>query len=299
MDIGVVFPQYEIGADPAGVRDFAQAAEGLGFAEILAFDHVLGAEHDRRDPPLSGPYTEEHEFHEPLVLFAYLSALTERIRFTTGVLVLPQRQVALVAKQAAQVAVVSGGRLRLGIGVGWNHVEYEALGSRFTDRGARSEEQVQVLRALWARDIVDLDGRWHRIDRAGIRPRPPEPIPILFGGLSSVAYERAARLGDGFLLTRVGGGHVSDEPTEPVENLVARGEEIRGLVRSNGRDEDAFQLAGRLNYRDGAEAWMRDVEALEAGHFASATVNMMSNDLQGPGAHIGALERFAREVDLR
>lgn len=202
MQIGVVFPQTEIGSDPLLIRDHAQTAEALGYSHILAFDHVLGAEHEGRQPPLWGPYTEHDAFHEPLTLFGYLSGLTHIIGLATGVLVLPQRQTALVAKQAAQVQLFSGGRLRLGIGIGWNYVEYEALDSNFRDRGRRQEEQVQVLRALWGEPSVDFQGDWHTIDRAGILPRPTERIHIWFGGFTDRARERAARIGDGFMFSR-------------------------------------------------------------------------------------------------
>jgi probable F420-dependent oxidoreductase len=149
--IGVVFPQVEIGADPGAIRDYAQAVEAMGYTHILVFDHVLGANPDRPGG-WKGPYTYRHSFHEPFVLFGFLAAATRLVELVTGILILPQRQTALVAKQAAAVDVLSAGRLRLGVGVGWNAVEFEALGERFTDRGKRIEEQIEVLRALWARD---------------------------------------------------------------------------------------------------------------------------------------------------
>src|SRR6185295_9430773 len=149
MDIGVVYPQIELGGDPTAVREIGRAVEDLGFDHLLAYDHVLGAVHTDRMPPLTGPYTERDPFHDPFVMFAYLAGLTERIQFATGVLILPQRQTALVARQAADVDLLSGGRLRLGVGVGWSHVEYEALGQNFRTRGAREEEQIDLLRRLF------------------------------------------------------------------------------------------------------------------------------------------------------
>ena len=182
MHYGVVFPQIEIGADPVGCRDFAQAAEGLGFDGLMAYDHVLGADTSVR-PGWSGWYQLEDMFHEPFVLFGHLAAVTERIRFVTGILILPQRQTALVAKQAAEVDVLSGGRMTLGIGVGWNDVEFEALGQSFRDRGRRSEEQIEVMRRLWTQESVDFDGKWHRVPAAGINPLPVQrPIPVWIGG---------------------------------------------------------------------------------------------------------------------
>ena len=171
MKIGVVFPQTEIGADPAVAAKFATTAESLGYDHLLAYDHVLGANTASR-PDWQGPYTMNSMFQEPLVLFAYLAGLTKTLEFASGVIILPQRQTALVAKQAACVDVLSDGRLRLGIGTGWNDVEYEALGENFNNRGKRSEEQIDVLRKLWADEAVTYDGEWHKITDAGLNPLP-------------------------------------------------------------------------------------------------------------------------------
>src|SRR5580698_63345 len=199
MQIGVVYPQIELGGDPIAVRRLGLAVEQLGFDYLLAYDHVLGAVHADRIPLLTGPYTEHDPFHDPLVMFAYLAGITQRIHFATGVLILPQRQTALVARQAADLELLSGGRLRLGVGIGWNHVEYQALGEEFRTRGARQEEQIGLLRALFTEPIVDFDGRFDRIDRAALVPKPDRPIPIWLGGSSEAAHERAARLADGFI----------------------------------------------------------------------------------------------------
>ena len=200
MKFGVVFPQNQLGADPAVIRDFVQAAEGMGYHHLLAYDHVLGANPDRADWRAGSPYTHEDMFHEPLTLFAYLAGLTESIGLMTGVLILPQRQTALVAKQAAQVDLLSGGRLRLGVGIGWNMVEYNSLGCDFRTRGARVEEQIEVLRALWTRGLVSFEGAFDRIDDAGINPLPlQQPIPIWIGGTADVVLRRAVRLSDGWL----------------------------------------------------------------------------------------------------
>jgi probable F420-dependent oxidoreductase len=198
MKFGAVFPTTEFGNDPIAIRYWAQAAEQLGYNHILTYDHVLGSVHAGREPKLLGPYTERDPFHEPFVLYGYLAGQTTKLELVTGILILPQRQTALVAKQAAEVDVLSGGRLRLGIGTGWNWVEYDALGVGYADRGARMDEQIEVLRKLWSESTIDFDGAHHRIDRAGILPRPKN-IPIWMGGFSEVAVRRAARVGDGFL----------------------------------------------------------------------------------------------------
>ena len=192
MHFGAVFPTTQIGTDPATIRDFAQTAEGLGYRRLLAYDHVLGAVHAGRNPPLPGPYTENDPFHEPLVLLGFLAACTSTIELEVAVLVLPQRPTALVAKQAAEVDVLSGGRMVLAVGTGWNHVEYQSLGAPFADRGRRLDEQVDVLRRLWREPVVDFEGAFHRIDRAGLAPRPVRgDIPLWFGGgAESVAATR-------------------------------------------------------------------------------------------------------------
>jgi probable F420-dependent oxidoreductase len=201
MKIGAVYPQVELRGDPEAVRRIGTALEALGYDYLLTYDHVLGAVHEGREPKLTGPYTEKQPFHDPLVMFAHLAALTQRIEFATGILILPQRQTALVARQAADVDLLSGERLRLGVGIGWNHVEYEALGQSFKTRGRRQEEQVGLLRRLWTEPLVSFSGEFDRIDRACMNPRPARLIPIWFGGFSDPAYRRAARLGDGFIFT--------------------------------------------------------------------------------------------------
>ena len=199
MKFGVVYPQTQFGADPAEMRDFVQAAEGMGYHHILVYDHVLGANPDRAGWDSGRPYTYTDTFHEPFTLFSWMAALTERIGFMTGVLILPQRQTALVAKQAAQVDILSGGRFRMGIGVGWNAVEYNSLGYDFSTRGARCEEQIALLRELWTRELVDFRGQFDRIDDAGINPLPSAPIPIWIGGTADIVLRRAARLSDGWV----------------------------------------------------------------------------------------------------
>jgi probable F420-dependent oxidoreductase len=230
MQIGVVYPQTELRGDPVAVRRIGKAVEDLGFDHLLAYDHVLGAVHADRTPPLTGPYTEQDPFHDPFVMFAYLAGITERIGFATGILILPQRQTALVARQAADVDLLSGGRLRLGVGVGWNSVEYEALGQDFHTRGARQEEQIQLLRRLFTEPLVDFAGRFDRIDRAALVPKPARSIPIWLGGYGEAAFERAARVADGFMF--VGG--------RGVEQAVDKWTALRDRVRDLGRPVDDF-----------------------------------------------------------
>ena len=283
MQIGAIFPQTEIGSDPSVIRDFAQTAEGLGYSHILAYDHVLGALPER-EPRLWGPYTHESAFHEPFVLFGYLAAITERVELVTGVIILPQRQTALVAKQAAEVDILSGGRLRLGIGTGWNYVEYDSLNEDFTNRGKRQEEQVEVLRQLWDEPIVDFDGNWHRIDRAGLKPLPGRRIPIWFGGFSDPAFRRAARVGDGFVF-----GNGSPDARNTVET-------IRGYLDEEGRDPGSFGFEAMMNYGDGPENWAAEVERWRETGVDYVSMRTMNAGLESPRDHIEALERYWREV---
>jgi probable F420-dependent oxidoreductase len=216
MKIGAIFPQTEIGSDPIGVRDYAQAVEDMGFSHILIYDHVVGAAPQGRDFPMA--YTDQSLFHEPFVLFGYLAGFTKRVELMTGVIILPQRQTVLVAKQAAEVDVLSDGRLRLGVGIGWNPVEYEALNENFHNRGRRIEEQVEVMRQLWTEPVVEYHGKWHQIDRAGLNPLPiQQPIPVWFGGSAEPALQRLARIADGWIPIR-----------KPLEGWAAVVERVRG-----------------------------------------------------------------------
>ena len=199
MRYGVVFPQTQLGADPIVLRDFVQAVEGMGYHHLLAYDHVLGANPAREGWAGRRPYDYRDMFHEPFTLFAWMAALTETIGFMTGVIILPQRQTALAAKQAAQLDLLSGGRFRMGIGVGWNEVEYQALGEDFATRGRRCEEQIELMRLLWTRELVSYQGEFDQVDDAGINPLPREPIPIWIGGTADVVLRRAARTSDGYV----------------------------------------------------------------------------------------------------
>src|SRR5712692_2685647 len=229
MQVGAVFPQLEIGTDPEAIAQYARTVEELGYDHVVIFDHVLGADSTRPEG-WTGTYDHRSPFHEPLVVYGYLAAITKRLKLATAVLVLPQRQTALVAKQAAEVYVLSRGRVILGVGIGWNQVEYQALGMRFTDRGKRIEEQIAVLRALWTQEVVDFTGRWHRIDRAGINPLPLQrPIPVWMGGNAEPAMQRIARIADGYFAQ-----------LQPNEAGRAQLERFRGYLRDAGRDPATF-----------------------------------------------------------
>jgi len=290
LRLGAIFPTTEIGDDPGAIRDWAQAAEGLGFDHVIAYDHVLGAVHEGRTPPLGGPYTERDAFHEPLVLFGYLAAITQRIELCTGVVILPQRQTALVAKQAAEVALLSKGRLRLGVGTGWNHVEYESLGTTFEDRGKRLDEQVELLRRLWREPVVDFSGRFHRVDRAGILPRPHRDIPIWFGGFTPVAVRRAARTGDGILFG-----------TSPSRMRKLQGLALEELAKAGRRPEE-FGAEAVVDASDTPETWLRELAlwrelggthlSLRAMDTGAEAVGVKRVGYRGLADYISALERF-------
>src|ERR671910_758625 len=249
MRFGVVFPQTEIGNDPAAIRDLAQAAEELGYQHILAYDHVIGANPASR-PGWRVPYTHRDAFHEPFVLFGYLAGVTKKIELVTGIIILPQRQTVLVAKQAAALDVLSGGRLRLGIGIGWNPVEYEALGENFKNRGRRSEEQIEVMRKLWTHELISFEGKWHKVTDAGLNPLPIQrPIPIWFGGTDDRALRRLARLGDGWF-----------PQLRPDEKCQAAIEQIRSYAREAGRDAMSIGIEGRMPIGQGSpETWLKEI----------------------------------------
>ena len=284
MKIGVVFPQSEIGSDPAVIRDFAQAAESLGYSHLLVYDHVLGA-HPDRDPRLSGPYTNETQFHEPFVLFGYLAGQTTTLGLVTGIIILPQRQTALVAKQAAEVDILSGGRLRLGIGTGWNPVEYEALNEDFHNRGKRQEEQVEVLRKLWTEPLVDYTGKWHRIDRASISPLPGRSIPIWFGGTDERVMKRAARLGDGMI--------PQFAPNDAGKAALAR---LDDYLAENGRDRSSFGIEAQVSLAAGPEKWAAHAQSWRELGADYICVRTMNAGLRSPQDHIDAIRRYKAEV---
>ena len=286
--IGVVYPQTEFGNDPAAIRDYTQTAEALGYEHILAYDHVLGA-NPERPGGWSGPYTHQTPFMEPFTLFSYMAAVTTKIGYATGVIILPQRQTALVAKQAATLDVLCSGRLRLGVGLGWNYVEYQALNEDFHTRGRRIEEQVEVLRLLFTQPLVDYAGGWHHIESAGLNPLPIQrPIPIWFGGSAEPALQRAARLGDGWMTNyrRIAQAQASI-------NL------LRNEVENAGRQWNEFGIEARLHYNEGDprewEAIFKEWQAEKITHFS---FNTMGSKLASPAAHIAAIQLFAKELGV-
>ena len=289
MKIGVVFPQTEIGRDPAVIRDYAQAVEAMGYTHILAFDSVIGANPDRPGG-WDSQFDYRHAFHEPFALFAFCAAVTRRIELVTGVLILPQRQTALVAKQAAEVDVLSGGRLRLGVGVGWSPVEFEALGENIHDRGRRIEEQLEVMRLLWTRELVTYAGRWHRVPDAGINPLPVQrPIPVWMGGEAEAVLRRAARLADGWITLQ------TFRPGPAAQDTVDR---LLGLVREAGRDPATFGIEGRVALaRVPPEERAKEMAAWRAMRgITHLCVNTMGLGLPGPEEHARTLERFKQDA---
>lgn len=288
MNFGVVFPQTEFGSDPAAVRDYAQAVEGMGYSHILAYDHILGANPDRPGG-WRGTYTHESSFLEPFVLFSYMAGFAPRLGFFTGILILPQRQTVLVAKQAATLDVLCEGKFRLGVGLGWNEVEYTALNENFHNRGRRSEEQVAVLRALWTEPLVNFEGKWHHIPDAGIKPLPVQrPIPIWFGGTAEEALKRAARIGDGWIPN-----------IRQVEDARKPAELLRQELVSAGRNPLEFGIEPRLLYGDGNPSqWHSTARIWEELGATGFSINTMGAGLATPQAHLDALARFAREMGV-
>ena len=287
MKLGVVFPQTEIGNDPAVIRDYAQAAEHLGYNHVLVFDHVLGAHPDRFEGKFRPPYRHDTPFHEPFVLFGFLAACTSSIELVTGIVILPQRQTALVAKQAAAVDLLSRGRMRLGVGIGWNFVEYEALNENFRDRGRRIEEQIALMRELWTKDLVDFDGRYHHVKQAGINPLPVQrPIPVWMGGGVETVLRRAAKIADGWFPQFQPGPRA----TETVEQL-------RGYVREAGRRPEDVGIEGRISLLNTPEdQWGAALEGWRGLGASHVSVNTMNAGLATPQAHIDAILRFKEQA---
>jgi len=294
MQVGAVFPQLEIGTDPDAIATYARTIEQLGYDHIVIFDHVLGAD-STRPGGWTGPYDHRSMFHEPFVLYGHLAAITTRLKLATAVIVLPQRQTAVVAKQAAEADVLSRGRLILGVGIGWNQVEYEALGMSFTNRGRRIEEQIAVLRALWTQEVVDFKGKWHRIDRAGLNPLPLQrPIPVWMGGgyqqrdrtIVEPALRRIAAIADGWFT------HL------PANEDGRAGMEIfRRFVREAGRDPAHVPVEGRIRAASGGpEEWKRGIEAFRQMGMTSVELTTMGAGYADLDQHLDALRRFRELV---
>jgi probable F420-dependent oxidoreductase len=286
MQFGVVFPQIEFPADPAAVRDYAQTVDGLGLSFVDAYDHVLGANPDRPGG-WHGPYTFESSFLEPFLLFTYMAAVTQNLGYGTNIIILPQRQTALVAKQAATLDVMCGGRLRLGVGLGWNQVEYTALGETFNNRGRRIEEQIEVMRALWTKPLVRFQGRWHQIPDAGIKPLPIQrPIPVWMGGTADQALRRIARISDGWM-----SNFRNPDDARPAV------QQIRRYLEEAGRDPAAFPIEARLTFGDGnADVWHAQIHKWQELGATYLSLNTMGHGFATPAAHLGAIRKFVEAV---
>lgn len=280
IKVGVIYPQTELQGDPEAVRRIGLAAESLGFDHLVAYDHVLGASHDR-EIKLNGPYTEHHPFHDPFVMFAYLAGITRRIEFVTGILILPQRQTALVARQAADLDLLCGERFRMGVGIGWNPVEYDALGQDFSTRGKRVNEQIELLRRLWAEPLMSFDGQFDRVDRAALIPRPKRSIPIWLGGFADVALRRAARLGDGFIFA------------DGAADAFAQVERLKELLQEAGRPLEEFGLQCHMLRAKTPEAVVDTVQRWHEQGGTHASVVTMGQGFTTIQQHLDYLEEVA------
>ena len=285
MEIGAVFPHNEIGTDPQAIKDYAQGVEELGVTHLLIYDHVLGADRDRPGG-FEGPYDKDVAFHEPFTTFAFIAAVTKKLDMITTVMILPQRQTVLVAKQAAELAILSNNRFKLGIGVGWNAVEYTGLNENFKNRGKRQEEQVELMRLLWESEVLEYKGDYHHIDKASINPRPSKSVPIWFGGGAPQLIERCADLGDGWIPLM--------GPNEAARKTLAAIKEKR---ESKGLDWDDFGVQAQAQYAGGnAERWNQHADKwrnLGASHLAIATHNAEPTNVDG---HLGRIKEYLNAV---
>ena len=293
MKTGVVFPQTEIGADPVAVRDYVQAVESLGYAHMMAYDHVLGADTNQH-ANWEGSYTSESMFHEPFVLFGYLAGVTTTLELVTAVLILSQRQTALVAKQAAEVDLLTAGRLRLGVGVGWNHVEYEALNQDFSNRGRRYAEQIPLLRAFWTNDVVGFDGKYHKVDHAGVNPLPVQrPIPIWMGAGARAnpvptdrVLRRVASLADGWF-----------PQMQPGDDAKFTVERLQTFLSEVGRESSSMGMEPRINLADGnPDIWQAHANAWQSMGATHVSINTMRAGLNSPQDHIDAIQKFKEVI---
>jgi probable F420-dependent oxidoreductase len=286
MEIGIVFPHYELNGDALAIRDWAQAAEGLGYRHVLAYDHVLGA-NPERPGGWQGPYTYQHAFYDPFALFAYMAGCTQTLGFVTGILIAPQRQTALIANQAATVDVLCNGRFRLGLGTGWNPVEYEALGEDFHTRGKRLDEQIELLHLLFTQELVTFEGQFDRIADAGIKPLPVQrPIPIWFGGHHQNVLRRIGEKGAGWLP----GFRTAADARPSLDAIYAYAE-------AAGRDPKEIGFEPRVNVGDGdAAAWTESVEEWKAAGASHLSFNPLNAGIAGPAEHLRVMREFAEEV---
>ena len=285
MEIGAVFPHNEIGTDPQAIKDYAQGVEELGVTHLLIYDHVLGADRNRPGG-FEGPYDKEVAFHEPFTTFAFIAAVTKNLDMITTVMILPQRQTVLVAKQAAELAILSNNRFKLGIGVGWNAVEYVGLNENFKNRGKRQAEQVELMRLLWESEVLEYKGDYHHIDKASLNPRPSENVPIWFGGGAPQLIERCADLGDGWIPLM--------GPNEAARNTL---QEIRAKREAKGLDWNNFGVQAQAQYAGGdPDRWNKHAEKwrdLGASHLAVATHNAEPTNVDG---HLSRIKEYMNAV---
>jgi probable F420-dependent oxidoreductase len=291
MEIGVAFPQVEIGTDPIVIRDFAQAVEGMGFKHLSCIDHILGARVPN-DVPWSPNYTRDRQFHEPLVLFGFLAAVTRSIRMATAILILPQRQTALVAKQAAEVDVLSQGRLTLGMGIGWNEVEFVAQNETFKNRARRMEEQFEVLRMLWTNELVTFKGKYHEINDAGINPLPvQQPIPLWIGAFQDVAIQRACRIADGWF-TRPW--------MRPDDEGKATLAQVDAWLAEHGRDRSTFAINAVTMAKNGSvNQWVDETEGWRNMGVSHCTFRTIDAPYETIDQHIAACRTYADAIGLK
>jgi probable F420-dependent oxidoreductase len=288
MRIGVTFPQTELGGDVGALRAYGQGVEELGFTHVLAYDHVVGA-----DPAVhtdwNGPYDVDTTFHEPFVMFGYLAAAAPKLDLVTGIIIVPQRQTALVAKQAAEVDLLTNGRFRLGVGIGWNAVEYETLGEDFHNRGKRSEEQIELMRLLWTQRSVTFEGNYHRVTGAGLAPLPvQQPIPVWIGAASKRAFQRVGRVADGWF-PMVAPGSGLDYARSIVDEAAT----------AAGRDPASLGMEGRVDWRGDVDAISSDLAAWADAGASHVSVNTMGAGLDGVDEHLAALSTVAEQASPR
>ncbi len=294
MKLGVALPIVDIGGEPDAIRDFAQAAEGIGYQGIAAPDHVLGVNVASR-PEWTQPRGRSTDlYHDPFVLFGFLAGCTGIADFSTQVLILPQRQTVLVAKQAACLDVLCGGRFRLGIGVGWNDVEFVGLNEDFHNRGRRSEEQVEVMQALWAEPHVDVKGKWHTIEDAGINPRPASGrVSLWYGGHADVTLRRVVRWGDGWMPLAYG----------PGDEARAAFDKLRGYAEAAGRDPATIGIDTRVSAAGDEAQWRADVQTWKscgvthltlANYYQSGHLHRIAG--RSLADHIAAMTRYWNAV---
>ncbi len=287
LRIGTIFPQTELGGDVGAVRAYGEKVNELGFTHIGVYDHVLGADPEIHKPWM-GPYDVNTTFHEPFVLFGFLAAVAD-VELVSEVFILPQRQTALVAKQAIEVDLLTKGRFRLGVGVGWNEVEYEALDKEFHNRGKRLDEQVEIMRALWNEPVVTFDGTYEKITGAGLAPRPIQrPIPVWFGGRSRAAYERIGRTGDGWF-----------PMTPPGEKLARAKLTIDAAAVAAGRDPKSIGMEGQVPWSADPDKLQRDVQRWHEGGATHVSVNTMAQGFTNVDEHLAALEQAASALGVR